>query len=271
MAAQLSTVTSATEVVTPATARNWLGNNVSNRDIKRNQVEKLKREFLSGLYTHTADGIGFDVDGVVQNGQHRLIALSELPESTRMFFTVVRGLPREAFKNTDRGVPRSVADSLRLERKFSEVVKFGATISGKHLLGRRVTPHEASPFIEFFFDVHEKLREAFPGNTRVWSSAPIRSAACFAMRFGEREEYVKTQYKALCTGRLTEGSSATEALNVSFRNGIGRSPAHNLDACVRAFKAFREENGELRMIKLGKNELPETLAMMKQLMDDFNE
>ena len=61
-------------LVTPEMAREWLTHNTHNRPVSRQYVEKYARDMRAGRWHYTNQGIGFDVNGVMTDGQHRLLA-----------------------------------------------------------------------------------------------------------------------------------------------------------------------------------------------------
>ena len=66
-----------TEVVriTPEMAAEWLKLNVGNRPISNAIVESYTRAILSGNWSLTHQGIAFDENGVLRDGQHRMNAI----------------------------------------------------------------------------------------------------------------------------------------------------------------------------------------------------
>jgi hypothetical protein len=90
-----------------------LAMNTSNRKVRRTHVENLKDEIKSGRFMLTASGIGISKDGVLLDGQHRLIALAELGYPP-VFFLLLTGLDKESQAVVDRHAKRSLADALTL-------------------------------------------------------------------------------------------------------------------------------------------------------------
>lgn len=109
-----SKITHAIVMVTPDMADRWLTFNTHNRKIRQQTVARYRADMEAGLWTMAADPIRFDRDGRLSDGQHRLVALSELPETVAIPFLVVRGLPPEAQSVMDQGVKRTPGDQLSL-------------------------------------------------------------------------------------------------------------------------------------------------------------
>lgn len=94
--------------VTPVMAAQWLESNTYNRNISRKQVERLKKDIANGRYHVIHQGVAFDENGTLLDGQHRLIALSELNVSVWMLVTT--GLPAASQQAMDAGRKRQVGD-----------------------------------------------------------------------------------------------------------------------------------------------------------------
>lgn len=98
--------------VTPELATEWLESRAPNRSISESTVNRYAADMRSGKWRLTHQGIAFDADGVLIDGEHRLWAVTRAGATVPM--VVTRGLcadDREAF---DQGRGRSVVDALRL-------------------------------------------------------------------------------------------------------------------------------------------------------------
>lgn len=63
--------------ITPELAAAWLAKNTHNRTIRKSWVKELARRITSGLWRTTHQGIAFDSQGTLIDGQHRLLAVLE--------------------------------------------------------------------------------------------------------------------------------------------------------------------------------------------------
>lgn len=107
-------ITHSIVMVTPDMARRWLASNTHNRKVRQQTVARYRTDMEAGLWAMAADPIRFDRNGVLLDGQHRLIALSELPDVVSIPFLVVRGLPPESQGVMDQGSKRTPGDQLAL-------------------------------------------------------------------------------------------------------------------------------------------------------------
>jgi len=101
------------EFVTPELAREWLTkNHPQNRPIRETRVRMYAEEMSAGRWRVTHQGVAFDSDGALIDGQHRLMAIVRTGAATHMMVT--RGLLVDTFALLDQGAFRSAADILRL-------------------------------------------------------------------------------------------------------------------------------------------------------------
>ena len=57
--------------ITPSLAASWLDKNEHNRPVNWNYVAQLARDMKTGRFTCTHQGIAFDTQGHLIDGQHR--------------------------------------------------------------------------------------------------------------------------------------------------------------------------------------------------------
>ncbi len=100
--------------VTPSIAKKWLGLNAeNNRSPKTGKIPSYARDMLSGRWnSDTGETIKFDEEGVLVDGQNRLLAV--LKAGVPIDFDVARGLPRTAMQVIDSGAARTGMDVLKI-------------------------------------------------------------------------------------------------------------------------------------------------------------
>jgi hypothetical protein len=101
------------QTITPARAAQWLEANTTNRPLSRPVVRSFAEAMRRGEWLVTHQGIAFDVNGVLVDGQHRLAAIIEadLPVELTVFSEVAEG----TFDVLDIGKRRTAADVLAIE------------------------------------------------------------------------------------------------------------------------------------------------------------
>ena len=105
--------------VSPEQATRWLEGNTHNRPLKQTLVDRFVRDMQAGRWQLTHQGIAFDVDGVLIDGQHRLwaVILSGTNISLRVFFNEAL----ETMMAVDTGQARSNFDVLHLSGDAGEI------------------------------------------------------------------------------------------------------------------------------------------------------
>jgi hypothetical protein len=100
------------EFITPALAREYLTRNVHNRPVRIAKVHRLAAAILRGEWQETHQGIAFDTNDDLADGQHRLFAV--VRADIGVWMPVTRGMAPEAFTVIDQTDKRTGADVLRL-------------------------------------------------------------------------------------------------------------------------------------------------------------
>lgn len=98
--------------VTPELAESWLLLNTQNRPISQGRVDQYARDMKDGRWTLTHQAIGFDTEGKLSDGQHRLAAVVQAGVAIPML--VVHGLDPEATAHVDTGRARTAGDMLSI-------------------------------------------------------------------------------------------------------------------------------------------------------------
>jgi hypothetical protein len=103
------------------------------REIRPSNVKKITKDITSNKWAVSNASIGFDTNGNVIDGQHRLLACvnADKPISSLM----VWNLAPETYKNIDRGASRNVKDDMEVEVGLSETLD----LKGKANSNVRVT------------------------------------------------------------------------------------------------------------------------------------
>jgi len=107
----MTEMTQVLETITPDKARDYLRQNIGNRPIKMMKLKALMSDLQKGQFKLTHQGIAFDRDGVLIDGQHRLKAIAETGIPAPMYVT--RNCDPESFRVIDCGSTRSPQDVLK--------------------------------------------------------------------------------------------------------------------------------------------------------------
>lgn len=137
--------------VTPDMAREWLGFNTHNRNVRGRVVAGYATDMRNGAWLVNGEAIKFSADGTLLDGQHRLHAVIEADVKVQML--VVRGLDAATQDTMDDGITRKFSDALRL-RGIGQYVSLAA-------ITRRVAMWEASAEFMFGSNVHPTKTQLF--------------------------------------------------------------------------------------------------------------
>lgn len=102
--------------IDPLMAQRVLAKNTRNRPISEAHVQRLTDEMVAGRWKYNGEAIKWSIDDELLDGQHRLTALSRLPEDFPAIpFLVVRGLPASVQDTMDQGRTRTAGDQLVID------------------------------------------------------------------------------------------------------------------------------------------------------------
>ena len=101
--------------ITPQLAQKWLDCNGFNRPFKKDVVDMYVRQIKSGLWRRTHQGVAFDDNNTLIDGQHRLMAIVNTGITVPML--VFMDEPKENFEFIDCGCNRSHLDTVRMSSR----------------------------------------------------------------------------------------------------------------------------------------------------------
>ncbi|MCC3292513.1 hypothetical protein [Arthrobacter sp. zg-Y1110] len=103
------------EILTPSDAEDLLTRNTSNRGARTQIIAQYANDMTSARWRYAAEPLKFDTEGVLLDGQHRLMGLASLKEShpeTVIKFLIVTGLDTKSQTVMDQGSRRTAGDNL---------------------------------------------------------------------------------------------------------------------------------------------------------------
>lgn len=188
-----------TLLVTPKIAEKMLTSNNHNRPVYQTTVDCYARDMRLGLWKQNNQGIGFDVNGTLIDGQHRLRAIIQSGVSIEM--VIVTELPVESQMTVDVGKLRSTGDNLHLIGEDNGNLR-AAVVRGLIILccSNGVRYGKTSfGLIKKVMDIYKKEIDAVIENKMIIRSlnySPALSAFCFAAKcyFPESIEFEKKYF-----------------------------------------------------------------------------
>lgn len=98
-------------LVSPDMAKEWLSQNIDNRRVRPARVAQYARDMVNGKWENDSPNpIVFGENGILKDGQHRLMALIKADVSLNFLVCWVD----DGVKNIDTGATRSVGDYIKM-------------------------------------------------------------------------------------------------------------------------------------------------------------
>lgn len=229
-------------LITPEMAKSMLAKNMKdNRPVLKNTVHGYARQMRNGKWKLTHQGIAFDENGELVDGQHRLNAIIEANVSVLMNVTYnVHRTPGEVF-TIDMGRKRTYANVATMSGIDDPVYRYMGTYISAYIRykvpgGRKADPAEIVDYIERHYEDVKKLylfcggsqhgHGARDGSRRI--PAIVGAALLAAIYRGETDDAL---YKFILVYRLNEVSGC-DNYNPRF--------VLNLRDYVKSFKTTSE-------------------------------
>lgn len=180
--------------MTPELATKYLQRNTINRKVRQAEIRRLLAAIHSNEWTVSHQGIAIDVNGNLQDGQHRLMAIAQSGKTVPILVTT--GVPVEAYKVIDQGAKRSASDVLNIPARTAAVVSIIANWYQSNA-GNRNSPSLLVEIHEVFGDLIDELQAYAPGRIKLYASATMRAAAVVRIVSGADKQHVMDLYRAL--------------------------------------------------------------------------
>lgn len=239
--------------ITPAIATDWLKLNTKNRRINRTTIERYRRDMLEGRWRLTHQGIAFDSNSSLSDGQHRLEAVAQLPEGSVININVTFNLDPESQGYMDQGRVRSAAGQLSIGNvKNASVIASGVRIllvweNGllfRDNANRRLI---TNPYIEQWVDAHPDQIETLQDCVQDMRSTDLQlaRAAAAGLAFAAIDPQMTRQFfRMLASGAgLSDGHPVLALRNrmaSARRNRQNFRERDELGMIIRAWNAWRD-------------------------------
>ena len=255
------TIKTSLEQITPAIAEKYLAKNFKgNRPLRPASIRDYANKMRAGEWVPTHQGIAFDQDGFLIDGQNRLSAV--LMSGVTVTMMVTQGLPTDAFKAFDIGAKRKMADILRVPKPHAEIASFLAKlVSGIH---PTVTQVEL-----MYGEIAESTRmllEDCPSTRKTYSAAPVKSAAVFSMVIRPRSiDYVKKTYRGLVMFDICDATfpMVGKAFIRQCETTNKAGSMDQRDLFTRAMILFDPSKANISKIQIGEGIEDMTIALLR--------
>ena len=234
--------------ITSELAGRWLKRNVNNRDLRLSKSDLWLEAMKRGEWNPSHQGICFDFNGVLMDGQHRLHALSRMPKDFMIFSYVCFNADPVSKNNMDITTVRNLSDRTGYCKRTSETINFLIQASKK----RQPTIHEAFSLYDSFKDALDWQEENWP-TTKGICQVALRAA--FISLFQADRAMAEVVLKKLKTGAgMSAGDPILLLRNIATlgRNGKHLRSNEMWNAARSAFQAVIEGRSMSRLVTVRK-------------------
>lgn len=208
-------------LIDPDQAMAWLETtNTNNRKFSEKHVHRLARDMADGKWRLTHEGIAFDPNGRLLDGQHRLWAIVVAGVAVEMF--VWRNIDPDSMMAIDCGKTRSMSDILNIAGENGQVHNGKLAALRAMLAGfgspQTLSPAEVSRLLKKHEDAVSFAVRYLPqvGSARGVNNAATRGVVARAY-YSVDHETLKDFCKKLTSGIVT---SAQESIIVLLRQHL---------------------------------------------------
>jgi hypothetical protein len=200
-------------IVTPQMAMQYLDTNHDNRRVNQDRVKLFAEDMRMGRWKLNHQGLAFDENGELFDGQHRLWAVIEADKSIE--FMITKGLSRDVVTTIDAGRSRSIADQLHMvdhvpnSNRVVAALNAMRNIPTKHRNGFSTYGMIKEETDKYKKEIEWVLKYYTPRNCRLMK-APVAAALMYA--YSVNPEKVDAFAMSYCNGDQPELTDPTRAL-----------------------------------------------------------
>lgn len=198
------------KVVSPELAKEYLKANRKNRPVRKHLVDWIAEQIERGEWRVSHQGIAFDKNGDLIDGQHRLMAIAKAGVPVEI--VVSTGVDPAAFQVIDCGQRRTTADLTGLDKRVADPLRLAAMINRPNRKGRPTASEVLEIADTSIGNNLKKLVEHCGATKTYFSSAGIKLSAATILTEGVDFDYVAGQYRAFLTGDVLKMSPISRSL-----------------------------------------------------------
>lgn len=278
-------ITTVEEIITPEIAKKYLSccdGMKKNRPLNGRYIELYAMDMKAGKWNVTHQGIAFDENGYLRDGQHRLnaIILADIPVK----MMVSRGLTGDSYFGIDSGLKRSTRDIIALSDKYNSntTLKNNSTIACIRALVHCGYKGQYILSVDSIVNLYEKLKPEidFVYNSLICKcitkNAHMSAASVSALLNGESMSDIYNFF--LCLER--NDVSGCEGKNISAPLGWKRQI---LDLRVKRVRMTRDKiyagtqlaiwnfckNTDIKQIKVTNNQKYPVYQILDNILSEF--
>lgn len=235
-AAHLNSIRSQWMDVTPEMATRWLKNNFGNRPVKEDVIRAYARDMINKAWVATHQGLAFNDEDALIDGQHRLKAIVLSGVTVRMMVTF--GLPSKidgsemtVMDCVDRGRTRSVADQLTIQHGF----KYGSLTASicaalaSLCCGERTRRLSVGQTLEVYRAFEKSVRLVIDGRSKLPGLKTAGVLAGFAFAHATLGKPLEKLFERVNTGEGLEDNPTLQLLRKFLTSDEAKLFSRSLD------------------------------------------
>lgn len=225
------------KVITPELATKWLEGNTHNRGVSDKYVSTLAADMRAGRWQQSHQGIAFDEEDVLIDGQHRLFAVIEA--ETPVLMQVTTGLPLATQLVVDSGKSRSVLDVMKInDVAMADLTALHCAVARRMRLGltpnassTKLTRLEEGQFLQRHWDAIHFAVAQFPTRKRVRGIVSAGPLGVIARAFYHEDRAALTRFSLVLSEGVTRNDN--EHAIIVLRNFLLSRRTHGGEDPVR--------------------------------------
>jgi len=162
------------EKITPEIAEIYLSKNTNNRNLKAKIVEYYADQMRRGQWLLTGQGITFDKDGNLIDGQHRLAAI--IKAKTPIEFLIITDVESSTFSVYDTGKLRSASDIFKISGVLNST-NVSSGIVGYYVLKNNYSASDSGRAIEMKLSKQDILSK-YNEMPEFWQTLHLTTEKC---------------------------------------------------------------------------------------------
>lgn len=190
----MKTLTTTVEKIGPKTAQKYLENQSRNRNLNKKTVDKYAAAMSADAWELTHQGIAFDKEGKLFDGQHRMAAVVQSGKTIEILVSRYTNTDNAPMDVVDSGQARNAGDRLVIGgvveshgRIIYSILRGLNSIESGVFNTHILHPHEARVLYEAESKNIEFVLAAFgSAHTKQWNSA-VRTAFAYCYAFAPKE------------------------------------------------------------------------------------
>lgn len=219
-------------MMTPEHAEKLLAGNYNNRSLRPNWANEIAKMIENGEWNLTHQAIAVSTTGQLIDGQHRLTAIVKAKKAVPII--LAEQCDPASFLSIDKGIKRSTADSLGMNKKIVETVAFLLRIAGAR--AERPTLVKELMDTEYGYAA-EMLIKVCATTRRGASTAAIKAGAVAQMVETGKYEKIAQHYRKFINLDYTNMPPLLLQLEKQIASGTAHTAERDWLFC-RAYRAF---------------------------------